>query len=91
MAKDPKKKFTEDRRRFLTIHDGAFLTPAVVAVLDVLARESEEILAVALDHEPNGREARVKASGYAREKATPILVARSDGIAVYVSNDWVIA
>ena len=36
MAKDPKAKIVGDRRRLLTIHDGARLTPALVAALAAL-------------------------------------------------------
>lgn len=91
MAKDPKSKIVGDRRRLLTIHDGARLTPALVRVLDALADEANELLDVGLDHEGNGREARVKSSRYRRDAVDPVLVARSDGLAVYVSRDGELA
>lgn len=91
MANDPKSKIVGDRRRLLTIHDGARLTPALVRVLDALADEANEILDAGFDEEQNGRAVRAKSSGYRREQIDPILVARSDGLAVYVSRSGELA
>lgn len=90
MAKDPKAKIVGDRRRLLTIHDGARLTPALVAVLGALTDEVAELF----DHEGNragAADARVRAGGYRRDHLDPVLVARSDGLAVYVSRDGELA
>lgn len=90
MAKDPKAKIVGERRRLLTIHDGARLTPALVAMLGALADEAAELL----DHEGTraGRaDARVRAGGYRREQVDPIFVARSDGLAVYVDRNGELA
>lgn len=84
MPSDPKKNIVDGRRRLLTIHDGARLTPALVRILDVLADETNELLDAGFEEEQSGRAARAKASGYKLEELDPILVARKDGIAVYV-------
>lgn len=78
MARDPKKKHIGDRRRLLTIHDGTRLTPTIIALLAVLADYAEEISA---DNE----------HGYDRRDArmlhVPVLVSRSDGLAIYVDAE----
>lgn len=86
MEKDPKAKIVGDRRRLLTIHDGARLTPALVAVFAALADEANELLDAGFDEEQHGRATRTKTSGYRREQVDPILVARSDGLAIYVGR-----
>ena len=91
MSADPKRKIIDGRRRLLTIHDGARLTPALVRVLEVLADEANELLEADLEHESNGREARAKASTYKLGNVDPILVARADGLAIYVAHDGRIA
>lgn len=80
MPSDPKKKLIEGKRRALTIHDGARLTPALCRVLEGL---SDEAYAIAEGSEGD----RTKISSYAFERAVPVLVARADGIAVYVDRD----
>lgn len=86
MPSDPKKNIVGTRRRLLTIHDGARLTPALVRVLDVLADETNELLDAGFEEEQSGRGARAKASSYKLEELDPILVSRKDGIAVYVPS-----
>lgn len=71
MAKDPKSKIVGDRRRLLTIHDGARLTPALVRVLDALADEANEILDAFFDEEQNGRAVRAKSSRRRSSRPTP--------------------
>lgn len=69
---DPKKRHVGDRHRLLTIHDGTRLTPAIVAVLEALSNEAVELGA----SEPE----------YRRDYFRPVLVARADGLALYVEN-----
>lgn len=77
MATDPKKNTIDGRVRAITIHDGARLTPALVRMLDVLVDEATEHL---------GEKTRTTATGYDLERVDPIIVGRSDGIAIYVSR-----
>lgn len=79
---DPKAKWTEDRHRLLTIHDGTRLTPTIVQLLGVLADNAEELAGeLTPDGHPNA---------YGRrqllEEFAPRLVARSDGLALYVTD-----
>jgi hypothetical protein len=84
MARDPKSTIVDGRKRLLTIHDGARLTPALVRILEGLADEANEKLELELDRQQsislNGRDR-------ARRAIVPVLVARSDGLAVYVDPD----
>lgn len=79
--RDPKAKWTEARHRLLTIHDGTRLTPTIVALLGVVADAAEELAA---EHAPDGP------ASYQRERRleefAPPLVARSDGLALYVTD-----
>lgn len=79
MPSDPKKKLVEGKRRAITIHDGARLTPALVRLLEGLSDEANALA-------EQGREPR-EVPSYAYERAVPVLVARGDGIAVYVDRD----
>ena len=80
--RDPKAKWTEGRHRLLTIHDGARLTTALVDVLAVLASASTELAAEDTpDSRPNGYERKARL-----EELSPRLVARSDGLALYVTD-----
>lgn len=81
MASDPKKAIVDGRRRAITIHDGARLTPSLVRVLEVLADEANAL------REQNHDKPRGDASSYDLEASDPVLVARTDGIAVYVPRD----
>ena len=79
---DPKLQYTKDRHRLLTIHDGARLTPAIVAVLSALVEAAEEIAIDLTDGQgPSSYERR-----RLRDELSPRLVARSDGVALYVSD-----
>lgn len=80
--RDPKAKWTEDRHRLLTIHDGTRLTSTLVQLLGVLADNAAE-LAVWLtpDDRPNSYERRQKL-----DELAPRLVTRSDGLALYVTD-----
>jgi hypothetical protein len=78
----------ENHRRVLTIHDGARLTPALVAVLSVLSEHAEELVAERISDELDSipspsRYQRAEAGRTARSELRPVLVARSDGLAVY--------
>ena len=75
MASDPKGQHVTGRRRLLTIHDGARLTPSLARLLEVLADEAAAEIDET-DHPTN----------WDRERAAPVLVARSDGLAVYVHS-----
>ena len=78
MARDPKAKIVDGKRRAFTIHDGTRLTPAVVAVLGVLADAAAD--------EVNDTEAEYRREN-AREALTPVLVARADGVAIYLDRN----
>lgn len=79
---DPNKVHTEGRHRLLTIHQGTRLTPTIVSVLQVLAEAAEEAAAeLHPDDRPNSY-ARVREL----EELAPRLVARSDGLALYVTS-----
>ena len=87
MPADPKRPLVDGKHRLLTIHDGARLTPALVRMLGVIADEVTEHLDARLDEEQSGRGARVKVPSYSRSSLDPVLVSRSDGLAIYVSSD----
>lgn len=72
------EQVTNGRRRALTIHNGTRLTPTLVRMLGVLADDVEEIAA---EHGDLWRRADE------RDRHTPVIVARSDGLAVYVNDD----
>lgn len=80
MPSDPKKNIVDGRRRLLTIHDGARLTPTLVRLLDGLADEANALR----EERPSSTSGRGNASTYTLDDFDPILVARKDGIAVYV-------
>jgi len=71
---DPKKKWTEGRHRLLTIHDGTRLTPTLVALLGVVADAAAELT-------PDSYQRQHKL-----DELAPRLVARSDGLALYVTD-----
>lgn len=87
MASDPKKKLVQGRHRLLTIHDGARITPTLVRILEVLAEETTELLDARFDEEQSGRQARAKTSTYVLERSDPIMVARADGLAIYIDSE----
>lgn len=74
---DPKKRWTVDRHRLLTIHDGTRLTPAVVAVLAALVDEAGNLV------DPSAPDWKREQE---RDRLTPRLVARADGLALYVQD-----
>lgn len=81
----------ENFRRVLTIHDGARLTPALVDLLRTLSEHAEdlavELVTEELDttHNPSAYQRR-NAQRDARHTARPVLVGRSDGIALYAAR-----
>lgn len=80
--RDPKAKWTEDRHRLLTIHDGTRLTPTIVQLLGVLADNAEELAAeLTPGHGVNSYQRRERI-----EELAPRLVTRSDGLALYVTD-----
>ncbi len=80
--RDPKAKWTEDRHRLLTIHDGTRLTSTLVQLLGVLADNAAELAAeLTPDDRPNSYERRQKL-----DELAPRLVTRSDGLALYVTD-----
>lgn len=79
---DPKKRWTEGRHRLLTIHDGTRLTPTLVAVLGVLADAADEQAAeLTPDDRPSSYQRQHKL-----DELAPRLVARADGLALYVTD-----
>lgn len=78
--RDPKAKHVEGRHRLLTIHDGTRLTPTIVRILNVLADDAEEIVVEAV---PDATSYRRRD---AQELHAPVMLARSDGLAVYVTD-----
>lgn len=74
---DPKKRHVGDRRRLLTIHDGTRLTPAIVAVLQALTEEADKLV---------DRSAADWRQRDQLEALQPVLVARADGLALYVAD-----
>jgi len=79
---DPKRKWTEDRHRLLTIHDGTRLTPTVAAMLANIADAAEELAAeLTPDVGPNDYRRRERL-----DELAPRLVGRSDGLALYVTD-----
>lgn len=81
-ARDPKAKWVEGRHRLLTIHDGTRLTPTIVSLLAVVADAAEELASeLTPDARPSSYERRNHLEGLA-----PRLVARSDGLALYVTD-----
>lgn len=93
MPADPKRKHLTNgwgsvtKKRAITIHDGTRLTPALVRVLAALTDEVEEHLDARLDTEQTGRGARVAAPESVRQRLDPVLVARADGLAIYVDTE----
>lgn len=80
--RDPKAKWVEGRHRLLTIHDGTRLTPTIVQLLGVLADNAEELAGdLSADVRPNSYD-----RGQLLEELGPRLVARSDGLALYVTD-----
>lgn len=77
-ARDPKKKWTEDRHRLLTIHDGTRLTPAIVKILEAIVDEAREIA----DDPTLSKWQQAEEL----DRLSPRLVGRSDGIALYVRD-----
>jgi hypothetical protein len=88
-ATDKKAAMVPDNyRRALTIHDGARLTPALVAVLSSLSEHAEVLI---IDRTSERLAEHHNASAYQRNSAAaevrsstrPVLIARADGLAVY--------
>jgi len=82
------KQVPDGFRRVLTIHDGGRLTPALVSLLAHLSEHAEylaaDLVTEELDgiHNPTSYQRRNAASN-ARSRTRPVLIARSDGLAVY--------
>jgi hypothetical protein len=80
--RDPKRQWTEGRHRLLTIHDGTRLTPTLVSMLNVLAEAADEQAAeLTPDDRPNSYQRQRKL-----DELAPRIVARADGLALYVED-----
>lgn len=78
---------TEGRRRLLTISDGVRLTPGLVAILDTISTVTTNALESRLEEEEvDYARVRRRVTNYDRDRLTPVLIQRADGLAVYVDE-----